>query len=420
MPIGDDQTARVDAAFLEVSPEQHAVAIDADDRDERDVQAETREIFGDVTSDAAEAAVPMGGIRGAQPRLAQQGIDAIDSGSADAQYLGHERSTLAILRNRPAMSITILGAGAIGTYLGARLASAGEDVVLVGRGDHQRAIAASGVQVQDAEGHRRVNVPCYGPHDNIRPADVVILTAKAHDLHAMLPQIDAARKPNATVVAAQNGIPWWYFQQHGGELEGLVLESVDAGGMLARSLDPQRVIGCVVYCPVSVLGPGIVQHEGPRRLEIGQPGSELTPSLDDLAGRFERAGFAAPRSRNLRREIWIKLLANGPLNPLGALARKPSGEIAQHPAGKRLVAEMMRECLAVAKGTGLSLDISVEERLAQIPRQVGNHKSSMLQDVERGRRLELGPLVGAVVELGDRLGIDVSVLRYVYLMAQLI
>jgi 2-dehydropantoate 2-reductase len=318
------------------------------------------------------------------------------------------------------MSITILGAGAIGMYLGARLASAGEDVVLIARGDHQRAIAAQGVQVRDAEGHRTVSVPCYGSHEKIRPADVVILTAKAHDLQAMLPLIHAARKPNATIVAAQNGVPWWYFQRHGGELDGIVLESVDPGGVLARSIDPEHVAGCVIYCPVTVLGPGIVEHEGPRRLEIGHPSGELTPSLGDVARSCEHAGFAAPRSRNLRREIWIKLLANVPLNPLGALVRKTSGEIAQHPTGKQIVGEIMRECLAVAKGTGLALDISVEERLAQIPRQVGNHKSSMLQDVERGRRLELGPLVGAVVELGDRLGIDVSVLRYVYFLAQMI
>ena len=318
------------------------------------------------------------------------------------------------------MSITILGAGAIGTYLGARLKSFGEDVVLVARGDHQRAIAANGVHVRDGDGHRTVSVPACAPGEKTRPADIVILTAKAHDLQDMIPQILAARKPNAIVVAAQNGIPWWYFQRHGDELEDLVLESVDPGGVLAQTLDPERVAGCVIYCPVTLLGPGIVEHEGPRRLEIGHPSGAITPTLQALGKDFERAGFAAPLSQNLRREIWIKMLANVPLNPLGALVRKPSGEIAQHPAGRQVAAKMMYECLAVAKATGLALDISVEDRLAQIPKQVGNHKSSMLQDVERGRRLELAPLIGAVVELGERLDVDVSMLRNIYMLAQMI
>lgn len=318
------------------------------------------------------------------------------------------------------MRIAVLGAGAIGAYIGARLAAAGEDVLLVARGDHQRAIAARGVQVHDAEGTRTVAVPALGPEEPFAPADVVLLTAKAHDLAAMLPQIRAAMKADATVVAAQNGIPWWYFQRHGGELDGLVLETIDPGGLLARALDPDHVVGCVIYCPITLLGPGIVEHQGPLRLELGRPDGRITQKLEIIVQAFESAGFAAPTSRNLRREIWIKLLANASLNPLGAILRKTSADVIEHPAGRRLVAEIMHECLAVARATGLDLQINVEDRMTQIPGQVGRHKSSMLQDVERGRRIEIDGLVGAVVELGDRLGVDVTALRYVYLIAQML
>ena len=318
------------------------------------------------------------------------------------------------------MRIAILGAGSIGAYIGARLAAAGEDVVLVARGDHQRAIAARGVEVHEAEGARHVAVPALPPGEGFASADLVMLTAKAHDLAAMLPQIRDAMKPDAHIVAAQNGIPWWYFQHHGGKLDGLVLESVDPGGILARALAPQRVVGCVIYCPITLLGPGIVEHQGPRRLELGRPDGEITPQLEAIARAFEGAGFATPLSKNLRREIWVKLLANAPLNPLGAILRQTSADIAEHPAGRKLVGEIMRECIAVAGATGLDLEIKVEDRLAQIPGQVGRHKSSMLQDVERGRRVEIDGLVGAVVELGDRLGVDVSALRYVYLIAQML
>lgn len=318
------------------------------------------------------------------------------------------------------MRIAVLGAGGIGAYIGARLAAAGEDVVLVARGDHQRAMAARGVQVHDAEGTRTILVPSLAPGEPFEPADVVMLSAKAHDIVAMLPQIVAASKPNATIVAAQNGIPWWYFQHHGGELDGLTLETVDPGGTLARAIDPDRVVGCVIYCPVTLLGPGIIEQQGPRRLELGRPDGALGENLGAVAKAFERAGFAAPLSRNLRREIWIKLLANASLNPLGAILRKTSIDVVEHPAGRELVGRIMHECIAVAAATGLDLDISVEDRLAQIPGQLGRHKSSMLQDVERGRRVEIDGLVGAVVELGDRVGVDVTALRYVYLIAQML
>lgn len=318
------------------------------------------------------------------------------------------------------MRFAILGAGGIGAYLGARLATAGEDVVLVSRGDHQRAMAARGVQVHDSEGTRTVKVLALSPDEKFAPADVVVLTAKAHDLAAMVPQIRAASKPNTLIVAAQNGIPWWYFQHHGGKLDGITLETVDPGGFLAKEIDSDRVVGCVVYCPITLMGPGIVEHQGPRRLEIGRPDGKITPELNALAESFERAGFGAPRSQNLRKEIWVKLLVNAPLNPIGALVRKTSAEIVEPAVGKQLVGEIMRECIAVAAATGLDLQISVEARIAQIPGQLVKHKSSMLQDVERGRRVEIDGLVGAVVELGDRLGVDVTALRYVYLLTQLL
>lgn len=318
------------------------------------------------------------------------------------------------------MRFAILGAGAVGSYLGACLTEAGEDVVLVARGDHQRAMRAGGLRVHDAKGERTVSVRVFGPQEKIEPADVVLITAKAHDVPALLPQVRSAMASGASVVAAQNGIPWWYFQRHGGELEGTILDSVDPGGVLAGAIDPARVVGCVIYLPATLVAPGVVEHFGAKKLELGRPDGAITPQLQAIAEALERAGIEAPLSTNVRHEIWLKLLGNASMNPISALVRKTASEIATHPAGRALAAEVMEECIAVARATGLRFEASIDARLARIPGALGNHKTSMLQDVERGRRIEIEPLVGAVVELGDRLGVKVTALRHVYELAQLL
>ena len=318
------------------------------------------------------------------------------------------------------MRITVLGAGAVGSYVGVSLAEAGHDVTLVARGDHLRAMLGLGLRVHDSRGERVVRMRCRGPEESLEPAEAVFLTAKAHDIAALVPQLDAALGDAGTLVAAQNGIPWWYFQRHGGALEGLSLDAVDPGGILAKAIDPARIVGCVIYCPTTILGPGIVEHIGPRRLELGHLDGQTTQALQAVGDALQRAGFEAPLPAAIRHAVWIKLLGNAAMNPISALVRRTSSEIAKHPDGRRIVTAIMEECIAVARATGLELDVSIEARLARIPGALGGHKTSMLQDLERGRRLELEPLVGAVVELGRRLGVPVPTLGDVYALAKII
>jgi 2-dehydropantoate 2-reductase len=318
--------------------------------------------------------------------------------------------------------IAIVGAGAIGGYVGAKLAQAGADVTLVARGNHLAAMRAHGLRVVEAEGGAELVVHPACTDDlaaAVRAADVVLLTVKANGLPAMAPFLAAALPPDAAVVTAQNGIPWWYFERYDGPLAGTRLGTVDPDGLLARSIPATQVIGSVVWPATRLVAPGVIEHVEGIRFTLGELDGAKSPRCQAIAAAFVAAGLRCPISSRIRSDIWLKLLGNVAFNPLSALTRATLVEIATQPETQAVARAMMEEAESVARALGVELAIGVEQRLAGAAK-VGEHKTSMLQDLESGRPLELESLVGAVVELGDRLGLELPHLRTVYGCARLL
>jgi 2-dehydropantoate 2-reductase len=319
------------------------------------------------------------------------------------------------------MRFVVVGAGAIGAFVGAMLAKSGEEVTLIARGAHLRAMQERGVRVRGSLGEFEVRVAATDADhlDAIGAVDVVLLTLKAHSLTEMAPRLAPLLGPETCVVSAQNGIPWWYFYRHGGEWEGTRLETVDPGGVIGRSLDPARVIGCIVYPSTIIVEPGVVEHIEGTRLAIGEPDGEKSERCRRLADAFIKAGLRCPIRADIRHDMWVKLMGNVAFNPISALTRATLREIVRCPETQALAAEIMAEAEAVARRLGVDLEISIEQRL-EGAEKVGHHKTSMLQDVEAGRPLELEAIVGAVVELGDKLGLSLPCARAVYACAKLL
>ncbi len=318
------------------------------------------------------------------------------------------------------MRIVIAGAGAIGGYIGARLAKAGADVILFARGPHLRAMQERGIRVLSAdEGDFEVAPQVTGDLTSIGKADVVFLGVKAHALTALAPSLPPLFGPDTIVVSTQNGIPWWYFQGIGGELEGVRLEHVDPGGAIAAAIEARRVIGSLAYFATDIVEPGVIRHTEGNRLSFGEPDGSKSARAKTIAEALIAAGFRCPVTTRFRHEIWVKLLGNVAFNPISALTRGTLEELVRHPDTCRLVRELMVETEAVAGTLGIELPISIDQRIAGAEK-VGAHKTSMLQDLEAGRPMELGAVVGAVLELGDRLGVPMPSTRAVYACTKLL
>jgi 2-dehydropantoate 2-reductase len=315
--------------------------------------------------------------------------------------------------------IAILGAGAIGGLLGARLARAGVDVVLIARGPHLQAMRESGLRVIDANGDWTVQVDATDDLGVMRDASAVFVTLKAPSLPPLAERIAGNLGAGTAVVSAQNGIPWWYFQRHGGDLEGIHLETVDPGGEIARVIDPQRVIGCVVYPATSLLSPGVIRHMEGERFTLGELDGVESPRIVELSTALVLAGLKAPVQPKIRSELWLKLLGNAVFNPLSALTRASLGDMAQSALVAEVVRAAMQEVDAVARRIGIEISLSIDQRIKGAAR-VGDHKTSMLQDLESGRPMEIDALTGSVVELGDRLGVPVPHLRTLYSSVKLL
>ncbi|HXG64547.1 MAG TPA: 2-dehydropantoate 2-reductase [Blastocatellia bacterium] len=317
------------------------------------------------------------------------------------------------------MKFAVVGAGAIGAFVGAMLARSGEDVTLIARGAHLRAMQEKGVRVRGPLGEFVAHPAATDDPAAVGPVDVVLLTLKAHSLTDMAPRLAPLLGPETAIVGAQNGIPWWYFYQHGGELEGMRLEAVDPDGVIARNLDPRRAIGCVLYCSTSIAEPGVIEHIDGTRFAIGEPDGAKSERCQRIAKAFIKAGLKCPIRSNIRHDIWVKLMGNVAFNPISALTRATLIEIVQCRETRAIVSEIMAETEAVARRLGVEVGVTVEQRLAGAEK-VGDHKTSMLQDVEAGRPMELEPIVGAVVELGDRLNLQLPYTRTVYACAKLL
>jgi 2-dehydropantoate 2-reductase len=311
------------------------------------------------------------------------------------------------------MRIAILGAGATGGFLGARLAKAGAEVVLIARGPHLRAMRESGLRLIEAGGETTVPVEATDDLAAIRSSDFVFVTLKAHSVPSMAESLAANLGASTVVVSAQNGIPWWYFQRHGGELEGIHLETVDPGGIVGRTIDPERVIGSIVYSTTSVVGPGVVHHLEGERFSVGELDGSRTERITRLSGLLTGAGLKAPVQPRIRQELWVKLMGNAVFNPLSALTRASLGDMAESPVLAPVVRAAMEEVDAVAARLGIAIPVSIEQRIRGAAR-VGAHKTSMLQDLESGRPLEIDAITGSVVELAGRLGVPVPHLETIY------
>ena len=302
--------------------------------------------------------------------------------------------------------ICVVGAGAVGSWVGARLARAGNDVEFVARGAHGEAVRARGIRVDDVDGDDfSVRVRCCERLADAAPAATLLVCVKGHQLAPIAPELAARVADGAQIVALQNGIPWWY--GYGRDLAPLA--AVDPDGGLMRTLDPARTLGCVLYVACSVAEPGVVVHEDNNRFFLGRPDGSLDPWAHGVAERFEAAGLRTRLVPDLRRALWEKLLGNVTLNVAGALTRATTVEMLDDPGTLDVLRSAMHEALAVAAALGDAPEVDVEARLARVPRHA--FKTSMLQDVERGRPLETGAIAEAVVELADRTATPVPVIR---------
>jgi 2-dehydropantoate 2-reductase len=311
------------------------------------------------------------------------------------------------------VKIVIAGAGAIGGYIGARLAKVGADVALFARGPHLRAMQERGLRVVSPDGDFEVKPQVSGDLSAIGTADVVFLGVKAHSLTALAPQLHPLLGPDTVVVSTQNGVPWWYFQGYGGDLEGLRLERVDPGGVIADAIEARRVVGSLAYFSTDVVEPGVIHHTEGNRISFGEPDGTKSGRARVIAEALIAAGFRCPVTPRFRHEIWVKLLGNVAFNPISALTGGTLVELVRHPEVSRIIREIMTETEAVAAKLGIELPISIDQRMAGAE-NVGEHKTSMLQDLEAGRPMELEAVVGAVIELGDRLGVPMPATRTVY------
>ena len=317
------------------------------------------------------------------------------------------------------MKIAVVGAGAIGGYIGARLARSGVDVVLFARGPHLQAMQARGLSVISPDGDFHVTPEVTGDLNAIRNATVVFLGVKAHALTSLAPQLAPILRPDTAVVSTQNGIPWWYFQNAPGDLNDIHLERVDPGGVIAKAIPAESVVGSLAYFSTEILEPGVIRHTEGNRLSLGEPSGARTERIKTLAEALIAAGLRAPVTTRLRHEIWVKLLGNVAFNPISALTGGTLEELVRHPETAAAVRGIMLEAEAVAAKIGIELPISVDQRIAGAGK-VGDHKTSMLQDLEAGRPMELDPVVGSVLELGERLGVPMPATRTAYACAKLL
>lgn len=317
-----------------------------------------------------------------------------------------------------APTVAVMGAGAIGTWMGAALAEAGVDTTLVARGAHLRALQAQGgARLVDAAGERTVAVRAVGaPADVGGSVDVVIAAVKAHDLVAAAPAMAPLLHAQTVVVAAQNGIPWWWF--HGTDHPERALAAVDPTGTVAAALPPARALGSVVYLGASIAAPGVVHTHPEAGLILGEPDGTLSPRLEQVAALLERAGFPVRRTADIRAEIFTKLMGNASINLMSVLTRAGLGTMVNDAGTGPIIERLMREITELAAAAGHPVQLSVDERIA-VTRRLGDHKSSTLQDLEAGKRLELDALGAAVVELADVAGVAAPTLRAVYATADL-
>ncbi|WP_439141655.1 2-dehydropantoate 2-reductase [Planktotalea sp.] len=297
------------------------------------------------------------------------------------------------------MKICIFGAGAIGGYMGAKLAQAGADVSLVARGPHLKAMRENGLRLIEESGETTVQVTASDNAADLGPQDYVIVTLKAHSVPAVVPHMQPLIGENTTIVSGVNGVPWWYFHKTGGPLEGTRLHTVDPGNAQWDGFGPDRVLGCVVYPAAEVIEPGVVKHIEGNRFSLGEPDGSKSERALALSKALSAAGLKAPVRPKIRDEIWVKLWGNLSFNPISALTHSTLDVLCTDPGTREVARNMMLEAQEIAEKLGVKFPIDVDRRIKG-GAEVGAHRTSMLQDLDQGRPMEIDALVGSVKELG--------------------
>jgi 2-dehydropantoate 2-reductase len=319
------------------------------------------------------------------------------------------------------MKIAIIGAGAIGGYVGVKLALAGEDVTFIVRGANLEAIRKNGMKLimHDGSEHVARGVLATNDYAAAGAQDLVILAMKAHQVEAVVDDLPKLIGPETLIVTMQNGVPFWYFHAHGGALAGSPVKSIDPSGRIAAAIPASQVIGCVVYPASELVAPGVVRHIEGDRFPVGELDGSTSERVQRVADCFVKAGFKSPVLDNIRAEIWLKLWGNLTFNPISSLAHATLVDICQYPPTRDLAAAMMSEAQEVANKLGISFRVSIDKRIAGAEK-VGKHKTSMLQDIEAGRAPEIDALVGSVVELGRLTNTPTPHIDTVYALVKLL
>ena len=317
------------------------------------------------------------------------------------------------------MKVCVVGAGAVGATVGARLAAAGAQVCLVARGAHLEAIRNRGLQFIDqvGPGSGTFRLPAGEDPSDFGPQDLVLIALKAYSVAPMLPRLGPVLGPETVVVPALNGLPWWYFHRSGGPYEGMRLRSLDPDGRMATALDPGRVIGCVVHLGAEVLEPGRVQLTAGQRLILGEPDGSDSERLRRIGSALQAAGFQCETSGQIRRDIWSKLIGNLSFNPVAALTGYRMDQICNDAEVLDVIRAVLREGIEVAARLGITIGITVEQRI-DVARKLGAARISMLQDLEQRRPLELAAIVGVVIELAELTGVPVPSTRALHALVQ--
>lgn len=297
------------------------------------------------------------------------------------------------------MKICIYGAGAIGGWIGARLAALGEPVSVVARGATLAALQTHGLRLQQAEGLLQVPVQAADNAAALGVQDLVVVAVKAPALAEVARDIAPLLGPHTMVLTAMNGVPWWFFQGFGGAYAGTSLKAVDASGAIAAAIPARHVVGCVVHASCALQAPGVVQHHFGNKLILGEPSGQQTERAKALAALLKRAGFEAPLSEQIQRDTWYKLWGNMTVNPVSALTGATTDLILDDPLVRDFISQVMREAKEIGARIGIPIDQQPEDRHA-VTRKLGAFKTSMLQDVEAGKPVELDALVTVVQELG--------------------
>jgi 2-dehydropantoate 2-reductase len=319
------------------------------------------------------------------------------------------------------MRICIIGAGAIGGFVGARLALAGEEVTFIARGRNLDAINADGMRVYYRDGREEIasSVDATDNYDSAGTYDAIVLALKAHQLGEVCARLAPLCHDDTVVITMQNGVPFWYFDGHGGALAGRAIESVDPGGAIKAAIPARRIIGCVVYAAAEVSAPGRVVHINGDRFPVGELDGSKSERLQRVSQAFVNAGLKSPLLDDVRAEVWLKLWGNLAFNPISALTHAMLADICADRHGRALAEQMMREAQAVAQKLGVAFRVTLEKRIEGAA-SVGRHKTSMLQDVEAGRAIEIDAVLGSVVELGELAGVSTPTMRAIYQAAKLL